>query len=189
MEASSRQRRTLAATSHIAELVASPVGRCLVRPTFAVWCGAPDLQGSIVWGPLDETAIRELWAANVFIYHRAIADQRCVLTDWRDLDPIEPAVARELIAMARGRVSAWAGGLHRQVVIAPVGQPSQVIAGAVATATADHRLHITGELDVALGLLAHPAAAEAHAAACQLVAARPMPRAGGRVGATSLRAL
>src|SRR5512146_3026534 len=73
--------------THDREVFASaPIGRCFVGPTFVIWCFASDLQGSIVWGVLDDRSIRDMMAIGEFIHHPEIAKRRRALADCRDVE-------------------------------------------------------------------------------------------------------
>jgi AraC-like DNA-binding protein len=158
-------------TTDVEEFKAAPIGRCIVGASFAIWCGTSDLQGSIVWGELDEQSIREMIAIGDFIDHRDIAKRRRVLTDCRDVERQDLDVVDGFIASARDRHTRWSNGLERQVLIVPSGLGGKVMAGTLPLAGVEHPLRIAHDLESALMMLDHPAAAAAHAAASNIVAA------------------
>ena len=153
------------------EFKAAPIGRCVVGTSFAIWCHAADLQGSILWGPLDERSIRDMIAIGEFIEHPALAGPRRTLTDCSDLERADADVVLGFVEIARERVGAFTRRIERQVMIVPPGLHGLMIAGALPSASVEHRLHVTQDLDAALTHLDHPAAAAAHAAASRIVAA------------------
>lgn len=153
------------------EFVSSPIGRCIVRPAFATWCAAPDLQGSILWGALDERSIREMMAIGTFIQHPQIARSRRVLTDLRDIEHADANILLGFASSARDRVATWASGLERQALIVPVGLAGMMMSGTLPLAGIDHPLRIAHDVDTALAFLDHPLARAAHAAAIAIVTA------------------
>jgi AraC-like DNA-binding protein len=153
------------------EFVASPIGRCIVRPTFATWCAAPDLQGSILWGALDERSIREMMTIGAFIHHPAIAASRRVITDLRDIENADANVLLGFASSARDHVSRWASGLERQALIVPTGLAGMMMSGTLPLAGVDHPLRIAHDVDTAVEFIDHPLARAAHAAAIAIVTA------------------
>jgi AraC-like DNA-binding protein len=153
------------------EFAAAPIGRCIVGSTFVTWCVAPDLQGSIVWGVLDDRSIRDMMAIGEFIRHPQIASRRRALADCRDVERADADVLLGFAAIARERVTGWAAGLERQAVIIPAGFGGMLLAGALPSVGVDHPLRIAHDLDTALAFVDHPAAAAAHAAAATIAAA------------------
>ena len=153
------------------EFVASPIGRCIVRPTFATWCAAPDLHGSILWGALDERSVREMMSLGAFIHHRDIAPCRRGLTDLRDIEHADANVLLGFASAARDQVTDWATGLERQVLIVPTGLGGMMMSGALPLAGVEHPLRIAHDLATAFAFVDHPGAQAAHAAATAIVTA------------------
>ncbi len=153
------------------EFKAAPVGRCIVGSSFAIWCQSPELQGSIIWGALEERSMQEMIAVGEFLRHPELGGPRRVLTDVSDLELADADVLFGFTAAARDRASAWSRGLERQVLIVPAGLSGMMIAGALPSAGAGHPLRIAHDLATALALVDHPAAAAAHAAAAGIAAA------------------
>jgi AraC-like DNA-binding protein len=159
------------------EFVAAPIGRCIVEPSFATWCHAPDLQGVIVWGVPDDRSIRDMMEIGQFIHHPDIAKRRRVLVDCRDIERADADVLLGFIAIARARVEAWAGSVERQAMIVPGGLGGLLLAGALPSAGIAHPLRIAQDLETALAFVDHPEAAAAHAAATAVAAATRGPSA------------
>ena len=165
----------LIATTDPNELLAAPIGRCYVGASFAIWCASPELQGSILWGALDERAIRDMMAVGQFIHHRAIAPRRRSISDCRQLEHAAADVLLGFVTSARADVGSWSHGLERQALIVPAGVGGILISGALPMTGIAHAMRVVHELDEALAFVEHPAAAAAHAAAASLVAARRGP--------------
>jgi len=170
-------RAPLVPTYDVAEFVAAPLGRCIVRPTFAIWCATPELQGSLLWGTLDERVIAEMMKVGEFIHHREIAPARRVITDLREVERADADILLGFAAAARARVASWAGGLQRQALLVPPGLAGMMMAGALPMAGVEHALHIAHDLDSALGFIDHPLAAASHAAVTAIAAATRGPSA------------
>jgi AraC-like DNA-binding protein len=164
-------RTPLIATSDPDEFAASPIGRCLVRPTFAIWCAAPDLHGSILWGSLDERSIREMMSVGSFIHHPDMAARRRGLTDLRDVEHADANVLLGFASSAREQVDGWTMGLERQVLIVPPGLGGMMMSGALPLAGIEHPLKIAHDLEAALAFVDHPVARSAYAAAAAIVRA------------------
>jgi len=164
-------RSPLVATSDPDEFAAAPVGRCLVRPTFAIWCAAPDLHGSILWGALDERSVREMMSVGTFVHHPDMAARRRGLTDVRDVEHADANVLLGFASSAREQVAGWAAGLERQVLIVPTGLDGMLMSGALPLAGIEHPLKIAHDLETAFAFLEHPGAPAAYAAASAIVAA------------------
>jgi AraC-like DNA-binding protein len=164
-------------TYDVAEFVASPIGRCLVRPSFAIWCATPELQGSLLWGVLDARVIADMMKAGEFIHHRDIAPARRALTDLREIERADADILLAFAAAARARVASWAGGLQRQALLVPTGLAGMMMSGALPLAGVEHALHIDHDLESALAFVAHPLAATSHAAATAIAAATRGPSA------------
>jgi AraC-like DNA-binding protein len=160
-----------------AEFVASPIGRCIVRPTFAIWCATPELQGSVLWGALDARSIADMMRAGEFIHHRDISRSRRVLTDLREIERADADVLLGFAAAARDQVASWAAGLERQALLVPAGLSGMMMSGALPMAGVGHHLHIAHDLASALAFVDHPQAAIAHSTAVAIAAATRGPSA------------
>jgi len=169
MSLPSRNERWIA-THDPAEFVAAPVGRCIIGPTYVIWCDAPDLQGAVVWGELDERSVRDMLAIGKFVHHPDIAERRRVLVDCRDLLRIDADVLLGFTEAARDRVTTWAGGLERQAILVPLGLGGILIAGALPSVGAVHPLRFGSDVAAALEFVDHPAARDAHLAAMAIAA-------------------
>jgi len=167
----------LAPTYDVAEFVAAPLGRCIVRPTFAIWCATPDLQGSLLWGTLDERVIADMMAIGEFIHHRDIAPARRAITDLREVERADPDMLLGFAAAARARVGNWAGGLQRQALIVPPGLSGMMMSGVLPMAGVEHALHISHDLASALAFVDHPLASASHAAVTAIATATRGPSA------------
>lgn len=164
-------RRLLVRTDDPADFIASPVGRCIVGSSFAIWCAAPDLQGSILWGTLEGRTIRDMMEIGKFIHQPQIAERRRSLTDCRELERADADVLLGFVAAARASVSTWAQGIERQALAVPAGVGGVMISGALPMAGVAHALRVTADIDEALAFVEHPLASAAHAEAAMLVAA------------------
>ncbi|HEY5949561.1 MAG TPA: helix-turn-helix transcriptional regulator [Kofleriaceae bacterium] len=152
------------------EFVASPVGRCVIGPSFAIWCYAPDLHGATLWGEVDERSLREMMAIGRFSQHPAMGSRRRVLTDCRDVERPDAAVLLGFVDSAREQLADWSTGLDRQALVVPAGPAGILLSGALPLAGLDHSLRVTTDIDAALAFLVHPAATAAYAAATTMIA-------------------
>src|SRR5262245_65072455 len=112
------------------EFAAAPIGRCIAGASFLIWCYAPDLQGSVVWGTHDERSIREMMAVGRFIHHADIAPRRRAIADCREVERIDADVLLGFTAMARERLETWTAKLERQALLVPAGLEGILLAGA-----------------------------------------------------------
>lgn len=158
------------ATEDPEEFLASPMGRCVVAPNFAVWCHSPDLQGSLTWGVIDERSIRDMVAVGQYVYRPGIATRRRVLTDCRDVERADADVLMAFSTNAREWAPIWSWGIERQAMIVPQTLGGMMMSGSLPLAGADHAMRMVHDLDEALAFLDHPDAAAAHATATSLVA-------------------
>ena len=157
--------RELPVSDGIADFASAPLGRCLLGPTFLIWCAAPDLQGAIIWGALDEPAVRELIEVGHFTSHPAISRRRRMLVDCRGVTHVDADAVLGFAALARRRVASWAATVDRQAVVVPEGLVGILIGGALASAEASHPMRFAHDLELAFAYLEHPAARLAHASA------------------------
>jgi len=162
---------SLAPVHDVDEFRASPVGRCLITASFAMWCYAPDLQGAILWGTPDERTIAELFDAGRYIEHRAIAARRCTLTDCSGVERADLDAVSRFVAASRDRIAGWRRGLDRQALVVPPGQDGIMVTGALTMTGMQHALRVVHDVADAIAFLDHPGAATAHAAASALVTA------------------
>lgn len=160
----------LVPTQNSQTFIAAPVGRCIVGPTYAIWCAAPDLVGSIIWGALEAQSIREMIAIGGFVKHPSLAARRFALTDCRGIESADMELILGFVASARERAPEWSLGLERQAMLVPAGFHGVVISGALPMTGTAHRLRVEHELEAALAFLDHPAARSAHAAAMTIAA-------------------
>lgn len=145
--------------------VGSPIGRYVVGPTYLIWCEAPDLQGAILWGELDEASLRDMIGLCRFFEHPRIAPRRRVLVDCRDVTRADAEALLGLAALARGHVAQLANGFERQALVVPPGLVGIFLAGALPSIGLGHPLRVSRDLDAALAFLDHPHARAAHDAA------------------------
>ena len=150
---------------------ASPMGRCLITASFAMWCYAPDLQGGLIWGTLDLRTIREWFDAGRFIAHRSITTPRRALTDLTGLERVDSEAMVGFAAAARGIDATWWRGLERQAMILPEGLDGVMVAGSLAMTRVQHEVRVVHDAADAFAFVDHPDLAIAHTAASQLVAA------------------
>ena len=161
----------LVPTYDVKTFQAAPMGRCLITASFALWCYAPDLQGGMMWGTLDERTRRDWFAATRYIEHRSIATPRRTLIDFSGLERVDNDAIAAFVAAAPERISTWWRGLERQAMIVPEGVGGVMLAGAVTMSGAQHVLRVVHNATDAIACIEHPHAAVAHTAASQLVAA------------------
>ncbi len=156
-----------------AEFMAAPIGRCVIGPSFVIWCAAPDLAGTILWGALDDHDVREMMQVGEFIRHPSISGSRCALVDARDLERVDGDMLLGFTTAARDRMPQWSRQIRRQAVVVPEGLSGILVAGGMASLSPTHPLRAMLDLQAAFDFLDHPAARDAHAAAMALsIAAR-----------------
>lgn len=142
---------------------AAPVGHYILGATYVIWCDSADLQGAIVWGTLDASAIRDMLAIGRFMHHPDLAGhRRRVLVDCRDIAQIDADVLLGFTALAGERIGAWSHGLERQAIIVPSGLPGILVAGALPSIGVEHPLRFARDLEAALAFVDHPGARGAH---------------------------
>jgi AraC-like DNA-binding protein len=151
------------------EFMAAPVGRCIIGSSFAIWCHSPELQGSILWGKLDDQSIREMFEIGQFVERHEFTRRRTI-TDCRDLDQTDGEVLLSFIASARYRIATKSSRFERQALIVPAGIDGVLISGTLSAAGAEHPLRVVHDLEAAFDFIDHPAAAPAYASATALVA-------------------
>lgn len=159
---------SLTPTHRIDEFVAAPLGRCVIGPTFAIWCASPILQGAIIWGSVDEQSIRDMMAAGRFVHHPKLAKRRRLLVDCRDITRVDADVLLGFTTLARDRVPVWAAGLERQAIIVPAGLAGILIGGALPSLGVSHPLRFAHDLDSALAFVEHPDARSAYDTAARI---------------------
>ncbi len=162
----------LAVADTIEDFVSAPLGRCVLGPTYLVWCAAPDLHGAIIWGTLDEPVLRELVAVGRFESHPALAARRRVLVDCHAVAHVDADAMIQFASLARDRVAPWAATIERQAVIVPAGLPGILIGGALPSVGASHPMRFTHDTESALAYVDHSAARAAHQAATRISDAR-----------------
>lgn len=161
----------LVATHDPEEFLAAPVGRCIVGATFAIWCHSPELQGSIVWGELDERTIREMFAIGRFIERPEFDRPRRSLSDVHAIERADADVVMGFVQAARARVADWSNRIERHALIVPAGFGGVLLSGALPLAGAEYPLRVTTDVDTAVAFVGHPAVAAVHAAVANIVAA------------------
>lgn len=162
----------LAATDTVEDFVSAPLGRCVLGPTYLVWCAAPDLHGAIIWSALDESSLRELVAIGRYESHPALAPRRRVLVDCQAVAYVDADAMIQFAGLARDRVAPWAETIERQAVIVPAGLPGILIGGALPSVGASHPMRFTQQAEAALAYIDHPAARAAHEAATRIADAQ-----------------
>jgi AraC-like DNA-binding protein len=140
------------------EFLAAPLGRCVVGPSFAIWCGAPDLIGSIQWSALDGRSLGEVVEILERIRHPDLAPAGCLLVDFQKIDRVDGDVLLEFTSLARERLPSWSRRITRQAVIVPAGIPGILLSGALPSVAPEHPLRYVRDLDAACAFLGHPAA-------------------------------
>jgi AraC-like DNA-binding protein len=162
----------LAATDRIEDFVSAPLGRCVLGPTYLVWCATPDLHGAIIWGTLDEPVLRELVALSRYDSHPALALKRRVLVDCHAVAHVDADSMIQFASLVRDRVALWANTIERHAVIVPAGLPGILIGGALPSVGASHPMRCTLDAESALAYVDHSAARAAHQAATRIADAR-----------------
>lgn len=152
----------------IDDYVAAPIGRCVVGPTYLMWCASPDLQGAIVWGVLDERSVREMMSIGQIIHHPALARRRRVLVDCAEVIRVDGDVLLGFTGSARGHVPLWAAGLERQAFIIPSGLSGILISGTLPSLGVSHPMRFVHDLEGALAFVDHPLARSAYAEAARI---------------------
>jgi AraC-like DNA-binding protein len=161
----------LVPTYDVKTFLAAPMGRCLITASFALWCYAPDLQGGIMWGTLDERTSRDWFAAGRYLAHRSIATPRRALIDFSGLERVHSDAIVGFIAAAPKHISTFWRGLERQAMILPASLDGVMVAGALTMSGLQHALRVVRDPAEAIRFVDHPDAAAAHTTASQLVAA------------------
>lgn len=154
--------RELAVSDGLEDFVSAPIGRCVLGPTYLVWCATPELQGAIIWGTLDEPALRGLMDVSRYESHAALARRRRVLIDCHAVAHVDADAMVEFASLARERVLAWEGMIERQAVIVPAGLAGILIAGALTSVGAAHPMRFVQDAESALAYVDHPAARACH---------------------------
>jgi len=126
--------------------LASPVGRCLVRDGYAIWCASPSLAGLIHWGSLNRAFIADLVDVGARLVNGLAAPR--VICDFRDLESIHLEDVSAFIDHTRTAPldSLCVGGL---TVVVPGGLPGIIVAGA-AVALTSVKLVFTSDISHAL---------------------------------------
>ncbi len=137
--------------------LASPVGHCLVRDGYLMWCASPSLAGLIHWGSLHSGFIEELIELGSHLVLSRLVTPR-VLCDFRDLGTIHLEDVIAFIERTRTPrlLRAHIGGL---TVVLPGGLPGIIVAGATVALTSVPRLVFTSEISHALSSVGHDAVA------------------------------
>ena len=161
----------LVPTYDVKQFRAAPMRRCLITASFAMWCYAPNLQGGMLWGTLDEGTNRDWFAAGRYIAHRSISTPRRTLIDFSGLERVDSDVIVGFMAAAPERISTWWRGIERQSMIVPAGLDGVMVAGALTMSGAQHALRVFHDAADAIAFVDHPGAVIAHTAASRLVAA------------------
>lgn len=156
------RRPELLSIDSIDEFVSSPIGRCVLGPTYAIWCATPALQGAIIWGTVDEPSLHSMMQIGRFILHPGLAKRRRLVVDCRDVTRVDADVLLEFPRLARDRVPIWASSVDRQAIIVPSGLAGIMIGGALPSVGASHALRFTHDIESALAFVDHPAARSAH---------------------------
>lgn len=144
---------------------AAPLGRCCIGRTFVVWCAAPDLTGTILWGAPDERDARDLVATMEFVHHADLAPERCAIMDGRAIERIDGDALLTFTRLARAHMTRWSPRTRREAIVVPDGLRGMLLAGAMTALAPAHPVRIVDDLGGALAFLDHPGAAAAHAAA------------------------
>jgi AraC-like DNA-binding protein len=157
----------LVATYDPDEFAASPVGRCIVGATFALWCHSPELQGAILWGVLDERTLGEMTRIAALAHPVSSGGRRRLLVDCRDVERVEVEMLLSLNARPLG--PAWTTAVDRPAVIVPASLVGILIAGALRTIAPSAPIQVTQDPDHAIAFVDHPAAHKAFALAARIV--------------------
>lgn len=162
LDAEPSDRLDLPVTDSIDEFVAEPIGRCVLGPTYVIWCATPEVHGAIIWGTVDELALRNMMAIGRFILHPSLAKRRRLLVDCRDVTRVDADVLLGFPALARDRLPIWTATIERQAIIVPGGLAGLLIGGALPSVGASHPMRFTHDFESALAFVDHPAARAAH---------------------------
>src|SRR5215813_6501722 len=74
------------ALDSVGAFLASPIGHCLVRDGYAMWCSSPSLAGLVHWGSLNRAFIADIVDVGARLVSGLAAPR--VLCDFRDLESI-----------------------------------------------------------------------------------------------------
>jgi AraC-like DNA-binding protein len=160
----------LSLASNPAEFLGRPIGRCVVGRTFAIWCGAPDLTGTILWGVPDERDVREYVSLLEHARHPDMSADRRAIMDCRAIERVDTETLLTFTTLARGWMRLSSPRTKRHAVVVPDGISEILLAGAMIAVGPSHPFRVVRDLDEALAFLDHPAAGAAHEAAMALAA-------------------
>jgi AraC-like DNA-binding protein len=152
-----------------AEFLAAPVGRYTAGTTFLVWCHAPDLTGTMLWGAPEERDIREMVEVLDFVHHPAISPARRALVDCAGIDRLDAETAMVFSDLARTRIGGWSSRTGRHAIVVPPGLAGILAAGSWGSLSPPHPVRYVHALAEAFAFLDHPAAPPVHAEACAIV--------------------
>jgi AraC-like DNA-binding protein len=152
-----------------AEFLASPIGRYTAGRTFAVWCHAPELTGTMMWGTPDDRDIREMVEVLDFVHHADISPARRALVDCSGVERIDADTAMVFSELARTRVAGWSSRTGRHAIVVPRGLAGILAAGSWVSVSPAHPVRFVHRVEEAFAFLAHPDAPAVHAEACTIV--------------------
>jgi len=120
------------AVDRVDAFLASPIGHCLVRDGYAMWCSSPSLAGLIHWGTLNRAFIADIVDVGSRLVNGLAAPR--VVCDFRDLESIHLDDVIAFIDHVRAATldPLRVGGL---TVVVPGGLPGIIVAGAAVALT------------------------------------------------------
>lgn len=163
---------SLVAVEDLDEFVAAPVGRCLVGSTFAVWCAAPDLAGSIQWSVIDAQAVREILLALDFLDHPGLAARGRIFMDCGEVERVDAEAIVDYTVVARVKLPAWSARLVRQVIVVPDGLVGILLSGVLPLLMPSHPFRFVRDAAEGHRWLGDARSVAAHQQASEIVVAR-----------------
>jgi AraC-like DNA-binding protein len=150
----------------VEQFVGDPLRRYFAGSGFLVWCGAPDLCGTVLWGRPGDSAIRcmvRLWE-----FDRRLA-RYDVVTDAARLEGIDPEGFKVLLDYVQARMEDYNTRVNRVAIVYPGGVDGASVAGFTPLVGPRYDWRVFGEARQGFGWLAHPAGEELHAEVNALV--------------------
>jgi AraC-like DNA-binding protein len=109
-------------------MVADPVGRFRVGPTYVVWCASPTLCGSVHWGRPSQRDVRELMQLFDPV-HSALDGGHDFVMDTHALDSVDWLILIPTADYLRSRFPAWGRRIKRLAMVMPSGPLGVTVAG------------------------------------------------------------
>jgi AraC-like DNA-binding protein len=114
----------------LADPTASPVGRCIVGPSYVVWCHERSLLGASVFGRPTEADAQQMVRIFDGNRHPAIAGSHDQISDGRYIESVDPAAFACVAAYMTSRAEELRRRVRRHAVVIPSGMSGAVLLGA-----------------------------------------------------------